>query len=183
MKSTPAAAQGHHGVINFLVCSAWCQKELTILIPNWNGGLRVRRGDNVTHTDAPFNRAQNSGTGTRTQVARVRAKYPNQLDYAGAGASADSMHLLSISDPQKRRSLQITGADSTSSADSIQTRMYPKAAAHRAACAVRTDRHDSDATSLARAILEAARKPPSYVDAVIRNAVAAADPRNTHHMS
>ena len=26
---------------------------------------------------------QNSATGTRTQVARVRAEYPNQLDYSG----------------------------------------------------------------------------------------------------
>ena len=27
---------------------------------------------------------QNSATGTRTRVARVRAEYPNQLDYSGA---------------------------------------------------------------------------------------------------
>jgi hypothetical protein len=26
----------------------------------------------------------NSATGTRTRVARVRAEYPNQLDYSGA---------------------------------------------------------------------------------------------------
>ena len=26
---------------------------------------------------------QNSATGTRTRVARVRAEYPNQLDYSG----------------------------------------------------------------------------------------------------
>ena len=28
--------------------------------------------------------AENSATGTRTRVARVRAEYPNQLDYSGA---------------------------------------------------------------------------------------------------
>ena len=33
------------------------------------------------HTDI----CQNSGTGTRARVARVRAEYPNQLDYTGAG--------------------------------------------------------------------------------------------------
>ena len=27
--------------------------------------------------------AENSATGTRTRVARVRAEYPNQLDYSG----------------------------------------------------------------------------------------------------
>ena len=27
---------------------------------------------------------QNSATGTRTRVARVRAEYPNQLDYSGS---------------------------------------------------------------------------------------------------
>ena len=27
----------------------------------------------------------NSATGTRTRVARVRAEYPNQLDYSGDG--------------------------------------------------------------------------------------------------
>ena len=29
----------------------------------------------------------NSATGTRTRVARVRAEYPNQLDYSGAEVS------------------------------------------------------------------------------------------------
>ena len=28
---------------------------------------------------------KNSATGTRTRVARVRAEYPNQLDYGGSG--------------------------------------------------------------------------------------------------
>ena len=28
--------------------------------------------------------AENSATGTRTRVARVRAEYPNQLDYSGS---------------------------------------------------------------------------------------------------
>ena len=34
--------------------------------------------------------ATNSATGTRTRVARVRAEYPNQLDYSGDGALAVS---------------------------------------------------------------------------------------------
>ena len=29
----------------------------------------------------------NSATGTRTRVARVRAEYPNQLDYSGLDAA------------------------------------------------------------------------------------------------
>ena len=33
---------------------------------------------------SPCNRLRNnSATGTRTRVARVRAEYPNQLDYSG----------------------------------------------------------------------------------------------------
>ena len=34
--------------------------------------------------------AQNSATGTRTRVARVRAEYPNQLDYSGFWQSRDA---------------------------------------------------------------------------------------------
>ena len=34
--------------------------------------------------DFPF-LLQISATGTRTRVARVRAEYPNQLDYSGVG--------------------------------------------------------------------------------------------------
>ena len=32
---------------------------------------------------AAFHIMKNSDTGTRTQVARVKAEYPNQLDYIG----------------------------------------------------------------------------------------------------
>ena len=35
---------------------------------------------------------KNSATGTRTRVARVRAKYPNQLDYSGVGVRARAEH-------------------------------------------------------------------------------------------
>ena len=38
---------------------------------------------------------QNSATGTRTRVARVRAEYPNQLDYSGVDVDPlmnDHMH-------------------------------------------------------------------------------------------
>ena len=34
---------------------------------------------------------QNSATGTRTRVARVRAEYPNQLDYSGS-----AVHVLPL---------------------------------------------------------------------------------------
>ena len=36
-----------------------------------------------------------SGTGTRARVARVRAEYPNQLDYTGVGDSFNSVYMLS----------------------------------------------------------------------------------------
>ena len=34
-------------------------------------------------TNAYWSLPENSATGTRTRVARVRAEYPNQLDYSG----------------------------------------------------------------------------------------------------
>ena len=39
----------------------------------------------------------NSATGTRTRVARVRAEYPNQLDYSGDAENLCSLSLLSLS--------------------------------------------------------------------------------------
>ena len=36
--------------------------------------------------------AFNSATGTRTRVARVRAEYPNQLDYSGRGGNKKIRH-------------------------------------------------------------------------------------------
>ena len=43
------------------------------------------------HTDI----CQNSGTGTRARVARVRAEYPNQLDYTGAGTDFTGVSMMS----------------------------------------------------------------------------------------
>ena len=37
-------------------------------------------------------RCQNSASGTRTRVARVRAEYPNQLDYSGSAR----LHLANL---------------------------------------------------------------------------------------
>jgi hypothetical protein len=34
----------------------------------------------------------NSATGTRTRVARVRAEYPNQLDYSGSCQALEPLH-------------------------------------------------------------------------------------------
>ena len=48
------------------------------------------RGDESTlRTDIEKRTPQtNSATGTRTRVARVRAEYPNQLDYSGVEVNA-----------------------------------------------------------------------------------------------
>ena len=35
----------------------------------------------------------NSATGTRTRAARVRAEYPNQLDYSGLMSGAEKKHI------------------------------------------------------------------------------------------
>ena len=45
----------------------------------------------ITGTDL-----SNSATGTRTRVARVRAEYPNQLDYSGDAEKLCSVSLLSL---------------------------------------------------------------------------------------
>ena len=37
---------------------------------------------------------QNSATGTRTRVARVRVEYPNQLDYSGFSEGAETFAFL-----------------------------------------------------------------------------------------
>ena len=42
---------------------------------------------------------ENSATGTRTRVARVRAEYPNQLDYSGLVYLSLRMRLITLSMP------------------------------------------------------------------------------------
>ena len=42
------------------------------------------RGSEQGSNRRPNKQQTNSATGTRTRVARVRAEYPNQLDYSGA---------------------------------------------------------------------------------------------------
>ena len=48
---------------------------------------------------------ENSATGTRTRVARVRAEYPNQLDYSGSGMEAQGKpcrrEILSVTNPAR----------------------------------------------------------------------------------
>ena len=53
--------------------------------------------------DAAYSK-QNSATGTRTRVARVRAEYPNQLDYSGCGKQRfqKNMHLSSVAAKMNR---------------------------------------------------------------------------------
>ena len=36
----------------------------------------------------------NSAAGTRTRVTRVRAEYPNQLDYGGFAGASNRVHIL-----------------------------------------------------------------------------------------
>ena len=38
--------------------------------------------------------AKSSATGTRTRVARVKAEYPNQLDYSGSGRATPRLGLV-----------------------------------------------------------------------------------------
>ena len=48
--------------------------------------LRVQNKNmSVTKKSKRKEKHSNSATGTRTRVARVRAEYPNQLDYSGSG--------------------------------------------------------------------------------------------------
>ena len=54
------------------------QPEFICAVPEMARCMVSRRG---TCVRSPW--AKNSATGTRTRVARVRAEYPNQLDYGG----------------------------------------------------------------------------------------------------
>ena len=47
-------------------------------------------------SSTPQGRGKNSATGTRTRVARVRAEYPNQLDYSGCCSSTRGAGLLAL---------------------------------------------------------------------------------------
>ena len=53
----------------------------------------------------PTHHAQTSATGTRTWVARVRAEYPNQLDYSGSWRvkKYERQRLVTISDIAKHQ--------------------------------------------------------------------------------
>ena len=55
------------------------------------------RNNAVSALPHAFSVPNNSATGTRTRVARVRAEYPNQLDYSGV---ADASHRLYIRGPR-----------------------------------------------------------------------------------
>jgi hypothetical protein len=51
----------------------------------WSGSdLLIGAKENIlNYLEQVGRNATNSATGTRTRVARVRAEYPNQLDYSG----------------------------------------------------------------------------------------------------
>ena len=55
------------------------------------------------------NRSQDSATGTRTRVARVRAEYPNQLDYSGFCTRGSRSSFYST-EPHRRRAQLRDGA-------------------------------------------------------------------------
>jgi hypothetical protein len=48
-----------------------------------------RRNEQTSEENLVRGSIKNSATGTRTRVARVRAEYPNQLDYSGSGKIDD----------------------------------------------------------------------------------------------
>ena len=52
----------------------------------YRAGLERRQSRLKSAQDASEWVVSNSATGTRTRVARVRAEYPNQLDYSGVGS-------------------------------------------------------------------------------------------------
>ena len=59
------------------------------------GEINTRTKNTKYHPTQEYFTAWNgilSATGTRTRVARVRAEYPNQLDYSGCGAEIGCNH-------------------------------------------------------------------------------------------
>ena len=52
--------------------------------------VRCSPDRNACHKQRPGNK--NSATGTRTRVARVRAEYPNQLDYSRSCHALETLH-------------------------------------------------------------------------------------------
>ena len=109
LSSIPSSAAGNvRGVALVVVVVVWpggdnfCLNQALTDPPrtrNWNLRLRgptpyplgqratlsKKNGTSMSCANARrLPRQENSATGTRTQVARVRAEYPNQLDYSGA---------------------------------------------------------------------------------------------------
>jgi hypothetical protein len=71
--------------------------------------LRQRMGtrrriapDSFRRRNASLRARRNSATGTRTRVARVRAEYPNQLDYGGACNPTPSASYIDLGSPNMR---------------------------------------------------------------------------------
>ena len=54
-----------------------------VFAPLWHHWLHSFGFAKLVTTQCKVDNAQYSATGTRTRVARVRAEYPNQLDYSG----------------------------------------------------------------------------------------------------
>ena len=53
---------------------------------------------------------QNSATGTRTRVARVRAEYPNQLDYSGSAVHVLLFFAFALRSSRNRIAIRISAA-------------------------------------------------------------------------
>ena len=65
----------------------------------WSQVARVR----PTYLTRRLEEQTSSATGTRTRVARVRAEYPNQLDYSGVGAAYFDIVCVSSEKPKVER--------------------------------------------------------------------------------
>ena len=76
-----AVSTGHCGNTTPL---ALLSKRLHMLLDGWGVG---HGRSTVSFNVATWSGATNSATGTRTRVARVRAEYPNQLDYSGLASA------------------------------------------------------------------------------------------------
>ena len=71
--------QPESGLCRWLLCEVTCRNRIAVC----NESLRIRGIGSSTSPLASSSMDKSSATGTRTRVARVRAEYPNQLDYSG----------------------------------------------------------------------------------------------------
>ena len=73
--------------------NGFAEHSVQVRVQSWWLNAIIERSAHLANTLALLlpGPQQNSATGTRTRVARVRAEYPNQLDYSGS-----AVHVLSF---------------------------------------------------------------------------------------